>query len=415
MPEPQPGSNRVGAVEAGTTRIVDLTGQRWIFVEDSEFLPAHGGGEREHLAMLQAAGEAGLLAAVVLPVSGPIDTSRYGRELAGVPIITVQRRLSPLRLLHPRHPYTVASRVPEPGLLARVRAEAPDATGVVVTSYKSWRIGEVLARGLGLPAVLRMHNREGAYHRSLAEGTGGPRGVALRWEASRIERDERRLAQADWLSGVADISAADARWRRTLGPVPVVQVPPFAGPDLAGVDRDPAEPPEVLFVGALDVATNVDAVKWLLSRVWPRVHAARPDAHLLVVGRAPVTEVRQAVAAAEGVQLHADVPAVQPFLARAAVAVNPAVSGSGVNIKLVEYLAAAVPVVTTSHATAGLGDIPGTVVVDQPQEFADAVLDLLADPERAARMGVQAAGEIRRMLDPRAGLAKTAELLAQRR
>ena len=406
-------------MELGTSRsdAPAILDQRWVFVEDSEFLPAHGGGEREHLAMLHAARDAGVLAAVVIPVSGPIDRELYVAAVGGAPIVTVDRRQSAVRLIHPSHPYTVASRLPDASLVSKVRTVAPDATGIIVTSYKSWVIAAVLAKALELPAVLRMHNREGEYHRSLAAGTRGLRGLALRWEAARIERDECRLARAPWLSGVADISAADAKWRGSLGPVPVAHVPPFAGPDQEPIVRKPAAPSEVLFVGALDVATNVDAVKWLLEGVWPIVHSTRPDATLLIVGRSPSADVRRRVAGAPAARMHADVAEVAPFLARATVALNPAVSGSGVNIKLVEYLAAAVPVVSTSHATAGLELVDGRdlVIADRPHDFAAAVIDMLAEPERATAMGLQGAASIHQLLDPQAGLQKVAVLLQPRR
>ena len=194
-----------------------MSGQRWIVVADSPFLPANGGGEREHLGFVRAAARAGRLALLVVPGAAEQDVLAYQRELGDVPIVVTARRTSPLLLLHPTKPYVVASRPAPRWLPARVAALAPDATGVVVFSYKSREIGEVIARRLGLPAVLRQHNREGAYHRSLAGGTAGPRGFALAWEAMRIERDERALGHADWLAGTADISAEDAAWRRSTG------------------------------------------------------------------------------------------------------------------------------------------------------------------------------------------------------
>ncbi len=324
--------------------------RRWVFVEDSPFLPVRGGGEREHLGMLRAARAAGALAAVVLPAEGPVDIAPYRAELGAVPLLVAPRRTSPLLLLHPRLPYVVASRPVPPTLVADVAAVAPGATGIVVSSYKSWQLGRALAEGLGLPAVLRMHNREGAYHRALATGTSGPRGAALGWEARRIESDEVEVGRAAWVTGIADISAADAAWRRTTTATPVEAIPPFALAPAAGVDAEAGgpdapgrEPSTVLFLGALDVATNVTALGWLLDLAWPAVRRVRPDATLLVVGRSPGAEVRASVARAEGVELYADVPQVAPFLARASVAVNPAVSGSGVNIKLVEYLEAGLP------------------------------------------------------------------------
>ena len=387
-----------------------LEGQRWIVVEDSPFLPASNGGEREHLGLLRAIAAEGALALVVLPAGSKadLDLERYRAELRGVPLILTPRRTSPLLLAHPRLPFVVASRPAPRRLVTRAGRLAPDATGVLLSSFKSRRLGERLGRGLDLPVVLRMHNRESAYHRDLAAGTTGPRGWALRWEARRIEHDEVRLSHAPWLSGIADIAAADAAWRAGLGPVASSHVAPFAidAAAMPAPARRPSTTPTVLFIGALDVTTNVDAVTWLIDRVWPRVHAARPDAALVVAGRSPHGSLRRLVEAAPGVTLVADPPTMEPLLASAQVGVNPAITGSGVNIKLVEYLTAALPVVSTSHATRGLDLRDGVdlLVRDDPAGFAAAVLDLLADPARAASIGAVGRERACDLLDARRGL-----------
>lgn len=87
-----------------------VPGHRWLMVADSDFLPANGGGEREHLGFARAALDAGWLAAVVLPVRTTPDLAAYRDLLGDVPLITTRRRTSPLMLAHPRYPYVVASR-----------------------------------------------------------------------------------------------------------------------------------------------------------------------------------------------------------------------------------------------------------------------------------------------------------------
>lgn len=392
-----------------------LTGERWIFVEDSAFLPAHGGGEREHLGMLEAARDAGILAAIVLPVSKGDSPGPYAQVFPGTPVVAVPRHLGAWRLLDPRYPYTVSSRSPQRSLVNRMRSVVPDATGIVVTSYKSWAIAKALADGLQLPVVLRMHNREGLYHHSLAQGSHGPRALALRWEARRIERDELRLQRASWVHGVADISRSDAEWRRSTGALNVAHVPPFAVrmDGLSAIERPERTDPVVVFVGALDVPTNTDAVAWLVERVWPVVVATAPQARLSVVGRAPSQKLRSMVLSAQGGEVHADVPDVQPYLRGARLAVNPAVSGSGVNIKLVDYLAAGIPVVSTSHALRGLDLVAGhdVLIADDPQDFALAIIDLLNDPDRANQVGRQGRIAIHALLDEQANLERVCALL----
>ena len=112
--------------------------------------------------------------------------------------------------------------------------------------------------------------------------------------------------------------------------------------------------------------------------------------------------------------LAADVPDVRPYLARASVAVNPAVSGSGVNIKLIEYLDAAIPLVSTSLATRGLPLEPGVdlEVHDDAPGFAEAVLRLLGDPETARALAKRGQTHIREILDAQVNLDRIADLLA---
>ena len=375
------------------------TRQRWIVVADSPFLPAHGGGELEHLGFLQAAVRRDLVAALVVPTDA--DPEQYGRQddlraiaelVAPAPVLFAPRRRGLVSAATPWRPYVVGSRPPYKGMVADLRAMAPDATGVVVFAYKSQRLGRVVANGLGLPAIVRMHNLEGRYHRALARSEGGLKGMAMRLEAARVEADERILERARWHRGIADISQADARSRTARSRVPARHVSSFSFGALkleAATARLPAPQPTVVFVGALDVATNHDAIAWFAARVWPAVLAAVPDARWQVVGRQPPSWLKQDILRTPGAELHADVRRPQDYLERAWVAVNPAVSGSGVNIKLVEYLATGVPVVSTTLGASGIGLDPGVHIemADDPAGFARCVVHSLVDRDHAERLG----------------------------
>lgn len=388
---------------------------QWVVVADSPFLPADGGGEREHVGFLAAAAELNRLALVVIPTPNPLDLTPYAEMLGDVPILQTPRRTAWHLLARPVRPYVVASRPAPDWLLPAVVDNAAHATGIVVFSYKSWLIGERLATGMGLPTVMRQHNLEGDYHLSLARGMTGPRRAVMHIEAMRILADERRVERAAWLTATADISASDAAFRQARGTV-ASHVPPFAfGASLGNLDRDHVDSDRVLFLGALDVVTNTVALDWFLGEVWPQVLAVRPSVVLDVVGRRPSARLTERLSALPSVELHADVPTVEPFLERAAVAVNPAVSGSGVNIKLIDYLQAGLPVVSTSLATRGLALESGLdlEVHDQPRDFAGAILGLLADPERALLLAEGGRSRIARVLDPVKNIDRMAELLGE--
>jgi polysaccharide biosynthesis protein PslH len=402
----------IAADEAGTTGA--LSGQAWAFVADSPFLPERDGLHRETTGLLTAARDAGVLRVVVLPCEAPVDTAVY-EERFGVPVVLVPRRMSPTRLLHPTRPYVVASRPAPRWLPARVMQAAPSVNGVVIGAYKSWQVGRRLATSLGVPAVMRQQNDEGRYHATVAGDMSMLRGAVYRWEARRIARDDARLANAPWLTGTADISMADAERRRALHGGRVAYIPTFAidPARLQQLRRTPDGARRALFVGSLNSPTNQSALRWLLADVWPQVIEARPDAVLTVVGSNPPDAVRRWLSAQPAVDLHADVAEIGPYMETAAVAVNPAVTGAGVNIKMVEYLAAAVPVVSTSFAAAGLGLVPDQdfAVGDSSAEFAQAVVRMMDDPVAAERLGAAGKKAILDLMNPQQNLAALAAML----
>jgi glycosyltransferase involved in cell wall biosynthesis len=86
-----------------------------------------------------------------------------------------------------------------------------------------------------------------------------------------------------------------------------------------------------------------------------------------------------------GVKLHADVPDVRPFLHGAGVLAVPLRIGGGSRLKILEALAAGLPVVTTTVGVEGLALTPGEhcSVADGTDAFAAALLAALREQETA--------------------------------
>ena len=98
----------------------------------------------------------------------------------------------------------------------------------------------------------------------------------------------------------------------------------------------------------------------------------------------------QALAAEQGerVRVHGAVADLVPWYAAADVVVCPLLAGSGTSIKVLEALAMGRVVVTTTMGGRGLGLMPGTEILtaDDPEEHADAIRRVLAEPTLAAAM-----------------------------
>jgi hypothetical protein len=143
---------------------------------------------------------------------------------------------------------------------------------------------------------------------------------------------------------------------------------------------------DLLFVGNLSYAPNVDAVEWLAGEIMPLLDGV----NLAVVGSNPDPAVR--ALASDRVRIAADVPDVAPHYADSRVAVVPIRAGGGSRIKVLEAYAHSRPVVATSAGIRGteLGDGPGPALqADDPQGFAAACRRLLDDPALAARLGAE--------------------------
>ncbi|MFG1250529.1 glycosyltransferase family 4 protein [Xanthobacter flavus] len=151
-----------------------------------------------------------------------------------------------------------------------------------------------------------------------------------------------------------------------------------------------AKPDHLVFSGVMRTPTNVQAAQWFVNRVWPAIRAERPNATFAIVGREPTGEVLE-LAKQPGVIVTGTVPDPALLIAESSVCVNPMQAGGGMQNKLIEFMASGKAIVATSIANEGIGAPTNTLVVaDEPADFARAVLDLLADPERATQLGRKA-------------------------
>jgi glycosyltransferase involved in cell wall biosynthesis len=146
---------------------------------------------------------------------------------------------------------------------------------------------------------------------------------------------------------------------------------------LEDVPRDPAT---LIFTGKMSYHANVAAALDLATQVMPHVWASRSDARLIIAGKDPAPELL-ALATEPRITVTGTVPDLRPYIAQASVAVSPIRYGVGIQNKLLEAMAMATPVVSTSQATAALQLEPGRdlLVADTPQAIAEAVMTLLAD------------------------------------
>ncbi|MHC4549818.1 MAG: TIGR03087 family PEP-CTERM/XrtA system glycosyltransferase [Planctomycetota bacterium] len=246
-------------------------------------------------------------------------------------------------------------------------------------------MGPYAERFAGARRVLDLCDLDSEKWFQYAGAASFPMSWIYRSEGRRLGAYEDEAARA--FDAAVLVSPAEGETLRRRCPAAAIHVIPN-GVDLDFLDPD-AVPTEadartLVFCGAMDYHSNVDAVRYLHDDILPLVRKTVPDVRLKIVGSNPAPAVTR-LADSPGVEVTGRVPDVRPEILSAAVSVAPMRLGRGVPNKVLEALALTLPVVVTPNAAMGLelGEFEGADVAGDAPSFADAVVRRL----RAAAAG----------------------------
>ena len=237
----------------------------------------------------------------------------------------------------------------------------------------------------------------------------GPLGrLILKSEQKRAARAEIFYARA--ADGVILVSEKEtAALNEALGENKTVAVP--TGVDFAAFEAARAakkEPHVIGFVGNLSVAANVASLEYIVGEVLPKI---KTPCRLEVVGPCPV-EVRARFADVAGLTLCGEVPTLPPVMGRWQLFLSPIAFGSGIKTKILEAMAAGLPVLTNAVGAEGIAAEAGKdfLVLEDASDLAAAADRLLGDPATAIEIGENAAAFVKNHFDWDAVFAKFAKL-----
>jgi glycosyltransferase involved in cell wall biosynthesis len=350
--------------------------------------PANRGGLADVWRRMQAMSVLGHDVMLVAPVDGGKERpeARFVDAIERVtkaqfyfPIIR-SWRLTVIRLLRSFWvPWHAATRIPAArslvGLQNCVREFQPD----VLWLEGPWLgvVGKQLSKRLGVPLLYRSHNVEASYMLGQAKLAMCLRTrLTLRLSCIGLRRFEIRAIRR--AVSIFDISMDDLEYWKGQGIRNLHWLPPLPEIVFRKQSTDPIRG-DLVFVGNLSMPNNVRGVEWLLTEVLPRVRAQLPNVRCRIVGSNPSPHIRQLLTSTADVELCADVPDTVPYLFGARVLLNPVLSGSGVQVKMLDMLMTDAPIVTASQGTRGFPAEVRTLfrVADDADAFAQAVCEEL--------------------------------------
>jgi len=256
-------------------------------------------------------------------------------------------------------------------------------------------MGQYLFRNPYLPAVRKIiscHYSVASSYRKVADlMTYSARGIRSRMSLSGLLRFE-----VDMYRNVDRVLVLTAQERFALQrhspSLRISVIPCGVDTTLFQTGGDTPAEERILFTGHYETDANLDAVLWFAHHVWPALKARRPNLKFYVVGPGVAPEISELAKRDASIVVTGEVDDIRPYLQQAKVFVCPVRLGSGLRVKLLEAMAAGVPVVSTTLGAEGIPLHTGEncMLADKPEIMAENIEMLLSDEDLRKAIARQA-------------------------
>jgi len=253
--------------------------------------------------------------------------------------------------------------------------------------------------GVSIPTVLGNENVEYLVYQRFVQRKIFP----LKWLLSYDIWKMRRYEQAAWRKANLNlaVSEVDARVIEKIIQKKCVVIP--NGVDIKHFENFKPNRQRsgitLLFVGDFKYFTNQNAVNFLVKKIWPKIKNQISKASLKLVGRNPNSLITNL--AGNGVQINSQIDDIRQAYASADILVAPMRIASGTNIKILEAMAAGLPVVTTSVGIEGIRAKKGkeVIIANQPDNFASEVIALASNKKRQQELSLAGKKLVEKLYD----------------
>lgn len=146
---------------------------------------------------------------------------------------------------------------------------------------------------------------------------------------------------------------------------------------------------DLIFTGNMGYHPNIQAAKYLVKEIKPLLDKKGHRLKICIAGKRPAAEVR--ALASEDVEITGFVEDIRTCLWQSKIFAAPLFTGSGLQNKLLEAMAAKIPVITTELANTALGaeDKKEVCIGYDAQSFAEGIAELMESSSLRQSIGEQ--------------------------
>ncbi len=238
--------------------------------------------------------------------------------------------------------------------------------------------------------VLRAHNIEHKIWEQNAKLTSNPlKRMYLNLLAKRLKNYETTIFSK--VDSIVTITKNDELFIKKINTKTETITVPF-GIDLKKINVEIAEQefPSLFYIGALDWQPNIEGLNWFLKNVWKRIQQKYPELKFYIAGRNMNNELKELNE--KNIIVLGEVNDAHEFMKSKGLMIVPLLSGGGMRVKIIEGMALAKTIVTTSIGAEGIDctNSKNIFIADDSDTFVEAINKCISDSSFYFQVGKNA-------------------------
>ncbi len=240
------------------------------------------------------------------------------------------------------------------------------------------------------PVILRSHNVEFQIWQRLASTE---KNSFKKWYltllSTRLKNYEATVVNQ--LDGIIALTAEDKLLYEQVGcRVPVTVSPIGLDTEQYPVNKNSGQQLSVVHLGSMDWLPNIEGVDWFLNEVYPKLRNDQSEIPIFLAGK----NMPERIFALEksGLHIQGRIDDAKKFLFDKQIMIVPLLSGGGMRVKILEGMAMGKTIISTSIGAEGIRceNEKNILIADSPEEFRNAIIKCLENPEFTYAIGNQA-------------------------
>jgi polysaccharide biosynthesis protein PslH len=182
------------------------------------------------------------------------------------------------------------------------------------------------------------------------------------------------------VDGIVAITQADVDFITILGCYkPKINIPVGVYINKISFPEKDYEFPSFFHIGSMNWIPNIEGMKWFISKVWNKFHLQNPNVKFYIAGR-HMPDCFKNLESINIINL-GEVDNANLFIQSKAVMIVPLLSGGGMRVKIIEGMANAKTIITTTIGAEGINyeNKRNILIADTPEEFINAINYCISD------------------------------------